>query len=117
MLDQNQFNHFVEDYNADYIFLLKRAATGNYNCLLTSARILKDLHDMIMKLHEVTQLSFEIIPFPFTVRGNQQYFEKMGFAGDEIDNIMNFHVFVKDQFGKEFEEYMEMSRPVLCASY
>jgi hypothetical protein len=62
MLEQKEFNRFVTDYNADYLYLLRRAATGNYNCLITSSRILKDFHDMIMLIHSSLDVNFDILP-------------------------------------------------------
>lgn len=36
MLQQNEFDRFVENYNADYLYLLARASLGRYNCLISS---------------------------------------------------------------------------------
>ena len=114
MLSQGEFNGFVEDYNSDYIYLLDRAGTGNYNCLITSSRILKDLYDMIITLQKKTKLDFEIVPHPFTLRGSEELFTQLGFETKQIDNIQGFLAFVRDVYGKEFEECMEEERPFLC---
>jgi len=114
MLEQKEFNRFVTDYNADYLYLLKRAATGNYNCLITSSRILKDFHDVIMALHNSLEVNFDIVPYPFTVRGSSEYFSQLGFNDVEVMNILGFVVFVRSAFGKEFEECMEEERPLYC---
>jgi hypothetical protein len=114
MLEQKEFNRFVEDYNADYLYLLRRAATGNYNCLITSARILKDLHEVIMVIHTSSHLNFDITPFPYTLRGSAEYFSHLGFDDEQVQNILDFTAFVKSTYGKEFEECMEEARPLYC---
>ena len=116
MLEQKDFNRFVDDYNADYLYLLRRAATGNYNCLITSSRILKDLHDVIMTLHEVTHLEFTVPPYPFTLRGGAEYFRALGFNDEQVVNILGFTSFVKASYNKEFEECMEEPRPQQCGT-
>ena len=104
----------MKDYNADYLYLLSRAATGNYNCLVTSSRILKDFHDMIMTVHSVSELDFEIPIYPFTFRGSTEYFNHLGFDDEQTMNILGFIVFVQTTYGQEFEECMEETRPLLC---
>ena len=64
MLSQKDFNQFVRNYNEDYIYLLTRASQGNYDCLVSSFRVLKDLHDVIFKLHDATLLEFHEPPYP-----------------------------------------------------
>lgn len=114
MLLQEEFNRFVENYNADYIYFLNRASSGNYNCLITSSRILKDLHDMVISLQQVTELDFQIIPYPFTLREGDEYYTQLGFNKEQITKIHGFLTFVKDFYGREFEECMEESHPLLC---
>jgi len=116
MLTQKKFNEFVENYNADYLYLLRRASTGNYNCLITSSRILQDLYDMVTTLQRVTELEFEVVPYPFTLRGNQEYFEQLGFTPEQAANIDGFLRFVREIFGKEFEECMQEARPLTCSA-
>ena len=41
MISQEDFDQFVVSYNTDYLFLLTRAASGSYDCLITSFRVLK----------------------------------------------------------------------------
>lgn len=106
MLEQKEFNRFVTDYNADYLYLLRRAATGNYHCLITSSRILKDFYDVIMALHNSLEVNFDVVPHPFTLRGSSEYFRHLGFNDEEVKHILGFIVFVKSTYGTEFEECM-----------
>ena len=112
---QNNFNGFVESYNDDFMFFLKRAASGYYNCLVTSGRILKDLHEMVIFMQSATGLQFETVPLPFTFRHGREYYSLLGFDDDEIDNIHGFFDYVKKTFDKDFEECMKEDTEFLCA--
>jgi hypothetical protein len=114
MLTQKEFNKFVENYNADYLYLLTRASSGFYECLITSARVLKDLYTMICKIHEVTSLEFEIVPYPLTFRASDETLAQFGFSRDQIENIRGFLQFVKRTQGKEVEECLEEDMPARC---
>ena len=48
MLRQNEFDQFVGDYNADYLYLLTRASRGGYNCSISSFAVLKDLYNVVL---------------------------------------------------------------------
>lgn len=114
-LSQADFNTFVESYNADYIYLLTRASHGNYDCLISSFRVLKDLYDVLMKLQDTTLLEFEVIPYPLTFRTNVQLLAAFSFDEEQIDNIQKFLGYVKQTQGKEFEECIEVALPIKCA--
>ena len=115
MLTQGDFNTFVESYNADYIYLLTRASHGNYDCLISSFRVLKDLYDVLLKLHDTTFLKFEVIPYPLSFRTNQQLLAGFNFDEEQIDNIHKFLGYVKQTQGREFEECIEVALPIKCA--
>jgi hypothetical protein len=115
MLSQEDFNNFVGSYNADYIFLLTRASHGNYDCLISSFRVLKDLYDVLMKLHDTTLLEFVVIPYPLSFRSNAQLLTGFNFNEEQIDNIQKFLGYVKQTQGREFEECIEEALPSKCA--
>ena len=115
MLTQGDFNTFVESYNADYLYLLTRASQGTYDCLISSFRVLKDLYDVLMKLHDTTLLEFEVIPYPLSFRTNEQLLAGFNFDGEQIENIQKFLGFVKRTQGREFEECLEDALPSKCA--
>ena len=112
---QKNFNRFVESYNNDFIFFLRRAASGHYNCLVTSGRILKDLHDFVVFMQSATGMQFEIVPHPFTFRHGREYYRLLGFDDEEINNIHGFFDYVNKTFGKEFEQCMQEDTKFLCA--
>lgn len=107
MISQEDFDNFVVSYNNDYLYLLTRASRGSYDCLITSFTVLKDLHDVIMKLHEVSDLQFNVVAHPLTFRGSDAFLNGLGFNGEEIESIYGFLSHVKRTQGKEFEECIE----------
>lgn len=115
MLSQKDFDKFVDSYNADYFHLLRRASTGSYDCLITSFTVLKDLYDVIIKLHDSTQLEFHVVAYPLTFRGSDAFLHSLGFAGEEIERIYGFLEHVKLTQGKEFEECIKGGVPYKCA--
>jgi hypothetical protein len=114
MLQQNEFDQFVENYNADYLYLLTRAGRGEYNCLISSFTVLKDLHDVIMKLHDTLKLEFRVVPYPLTFRGSDDLLNALGFKAEQIENIYEFLSFVGRTMGKEFEQVLEEGVPMKC---
>jgi CheY-like chemotaxis protein len=115
MFSQQDFDRFVERYNADFHFLLMRASTGHYECLLTSFLVLKDLSTAISKLHEVGRFEFRIIPYPISLRANEAFLMDLGFSESEVDWIDGFLKFVKETQGREFEEILDEGALIQCA--
>lgn len=107
MISQEDFDKFVASYNNDYQYLLTRASSGSYDCLITSFTVLKDLYDVIMKLHEVSDLKFNVVAHPLTFRGSDAYLRGLGFDDEEIQRIYGFLSHVKQTQGREFEECIE----------
>jgi DNA-binding response OmpR family regulator len=114
MFSQQDFDRFVERYNADYHFLLLRAGMGQYDCLLTSFLVLKDLYTAINNLHEVGSFEFRIIPYPISLRASEALLADLGFDETAVERIDNFLKFVKESQGKEFEEIMDEGVLTLC---
>jgi len=114
MLQQNEFDQFVENYNADYLYLLNRASRGEYNCLISSFTVLKDLYDVVLKLHDTLKLDFRIVPYPLTFRGNDDLLKSFGFGDEQITSIYGFLSFVRQTLGKEFEQVLEEGVPMKC---
>ena len=115
MISQEDFDKFVDSYNADFLYLLTRAASGSYDCLITSFRVLKDLYDVIFKLHETTHLNFEVVPYPLTFRASDPFLESLGFDAPQIVKIYGFLEHVKRTQGKEFEECIDNAEAIRCA--
>jgi hypothetical protein len=116
MITQKDFDKFVESYNTDYYHLLSRASTGNYNCLITSFTVLKDLYDMINKLHDVTHLEFRIIPFPLSFRANDDFLRGLGFDERQIGAIYGFLDHVRETQGKDFEDCLDGKVSFRCVA-
>ncbi|HEY0003552.1 MAG TPA: hypothetical protein VGB17_01985 [Pyrinomonadaceae bacterium] len=116
MLSQDDFDKFVESYNSDYLYLLTRASTGSYDCLITSFRVLRDLHDMILKLHETTHLQFRVVAYPLTFRGSDAFLDSLGFSAGQIQLIYGLLKHVKQTQGKEFEECLQDDIPFRCVT-
>jgi hypothetical protein len=114
MLKQEEFDKFVDNYNADYLYLLTRASRGDYQCLISSFTVLKDLHDVIMKLHDTLELDFRIVPYPLTFRGSDDLLSGLGYDAEQIEKIYEFLRFVKQSQGKEFEQVIEEGVPMKC---
>jgi hypothetical protein len=115
MLQQDEFDRFVESYNGDYFNLLTRASRGDYTCLISSFTVLKDLHDVIFKLHDTLELDFRVVPYPLTFRGSDELLASLGFDADEVVNIYEFLEFVQQTQGKAFEQVIQEGVPVKCA--
>ncbi|MGB9179894.1 MAG: hypothetical protein WCB68_11670 [Pyrinomonadaceae bacterium] len=116
MISQEEFDKFVQSYNTDYLYLLTRASTGSYDCLITSFRVLKDLYDVIMRLHETTHLKFQVVAYPLTFRASDAFLQSLGFDEPEIQLIYGFLKHVKETQGKEFEQCIEEGVPFRCAA-
>jgi CheY-like chemotaxis protein len=113
---QQEFDDLVRRYNADFRFLLMRASTGQYECLLTSFLVLKDLYGAIMKLQEASRLEFRVIPYPLSVRANDDLLAELGFTKTDIENINGFLRSTRETQGREFESLLEEGLPILCGS-
>jgi hypothetical protein len=108
MITQEDFDRFVESFNTDYLYLLTRASTGSYDCLITSFTVLKDLYDVINTLHDTTHLRYDIVAHPLTFRGSDAFLK--------IEKIYGFLEHVKYTQGKEFEQCIQDGVPFKCAS-
>ena len=114
MLTQEQFDTFVENYNDDYAFLLKRASQQYYECLIATFMVLRDLHNVIMALQKAENFQFRIQPYPLSFRGNDALLKQLGFDGDEINSIYGFLEYVKLQQGMELEDCLQTGRHIEC---
>ena len=114
MLQQDEFDRFIENYNADYLYLLTRASRGEYNCLISSFIVLKDLYEVILKLHDTLQLDFRIVPYPLSFRASDELLNSFGFDSEHIRNIYGFLKFVEQSLGKEFEQVIDEGAPIKC---
>ena len=111
---QEDFNLFIERYNVDYHFLLMRASTGQYNCLLTSFLVLQDLYTAIVTLHEIGRFDLQIVPSPISLRSNEALLDQLGFSDFEKERVDNFLKFVKETQGKEFEQILNEGTMIQC---
>ena len=116
MLSQEDFNKFVSIYNTDYEYLLARASTGSYDCLITSFTVFKDLFDVINKLHDTTALEFRVVPYPLSFRGSDPFLAGLGFDGEQIKTIYGFLGHVRRTQGSEFGECVAQGVPFKCAA-
>ncbi|MDQ3011631.1 MAG: response regulator [Acidobacteriota bacterium] len=114
MFAQQDFDRFVERYNADFYFLLMRASTGQHDCLLTSFFVLKDLYAAINKLHEVGRFQLSVIPYPVSLRANEALLMDLGFDEQGIERIDSFLKFIKETQGRELEEIIEEGILIPC---
>ncbi|MEO6727118.1 MAG: response regulator [Blastocatellia bacterium] len=114
MFAQQDFDRFVERYNADFYFLLMRASTGQHDCLLTSFFVLKDLYTAISKLHEVGRFQFRILPYPISLRTSEALLKDMGFDEPGIDRIDSFLKFIKETQGRELEDIINDGVLIPC---
>lgn len=115
MITQEDFDKFVRSYNTDYLYLLTRAGTGSYDCLITSFSVLKDLYDVIVKLHDTTHLEFRLVPYPLTFRGSDPFLAGLGFGEEQIKSIYGFLEHVRQTQQKEFEQCLADGIPNKCA--
>jgi len=115
MISQEDFDKFVRSYNTDYLYLLTRAGSGSYDCLITSFSVLKDLYEVINKLHDSTHLEFRLVPYPLTFRGSDPFLAGLGFDEAQIKNIYGFLEHVRQTQGKEFEQCLADGIPFKCA--
>jgi hypothetical protein len=100
----SSFTKLVNEYNEDYVALLQRASKGNYQRLLFSFRVLKDLYDVIQLLFDKRTWGPQVLPYPFWFRANQSRLRTLGFNSEQIKNIFGFLDYVQMTQGKTFEE-------------
>lgn len=115
MISQDDFDKFVHSYNTDYYYLLTRAAGGSYDCLISSFRVLKDLYEVVIKLHDATHLDFKVVPYPLTFRASDAFLAGLGFNAPQIKSIYGFLDHVKQTQGQEFEQCIATTEPLKCA--
>ena len=115
MLKQEEFDTFVENYNADHLYLLTRASRGDYDCLISSFTVLKDLYEVILKLQDTLGLEFRVVPHPLSFRASDDLLKGLGFGADEIAKIYEFLRFVRQTQGKDFEQVIKDGVPITCA--
>lgn len=111
---QEGFNNFVKKYNHEFLFFLQRAASGYYDSLVASARLLKDFHEMVVFIQSATPLQFEVVPLPFTFRHGSEYYRLLGFNDEEIAKIHSFFAYCKETFNKDFEECMSEDKKLFA---
>jgi hypothetical protein len=104
MLSQEDFDRFTESYNEDFCFLLTRASTGHYECLLSSFLVLKDLREVIEKLHSLGSLNYKVDLHPLFFRANDGLLASLGFDPEQMSAIYGFLDYVKRVQGVEFEQ-------------
>ena len=109
---QKEFNQMIETYNDDFLFFLRCVASGYYSRLIDSGTALKNLHDLIVFMQSATELRFEVIPLPFTLRYSNEYYRMLGFNDGEIENIHGFFDYVKNSRNKEFEVWLNKIPPL-----
>lgn len=114
MFSQEAFDRIIKDYNDDYFYLLIRASQKSYECLISSFRMLKGLHDIIVQFQASEKYSSRLIPYPLSFRANEDLLHRLGFDDEGIKNIYGFLEFVKRTQGKDFEECLEGSIYSLC---
>ncbi|MFL6230882.1 MAG: hypothetical protein ACJ741_19070 [Pyrinomonadaceae bacterium] len=115
MITQEDFDKFVRSYNTDYLYLLTRAGSGSYDCLITSFTVLKDLYDVINKLHDTTHLEFRVVPYPLTFRASDAFLAGLGFRDEQVRLIYGFLEHVRQTQGREFEQCLLDGIPFKCA--
>jgi DNA-binding response OmpR family regulator len=114
LFSQPDFDRFVERYNANYHFLLLRISSGQFDCLVTSFLVLKDLYTAIIKLHEVGRFELHIVPYPISLRASEAFLAELGFNQSEIELVDSFLKHVKEKEGKEFEEILDEGVMIYC---
>ncbi|HZS44127.1 MAG TPA: hypothetical protein VFC63_03430 [Blastocatellia bacterium] len=102
--EQISFDDTVERYNKDYLAVLETAASGDYNNLIFSCLILRDLYEAIVKLADLHNVEFNTVPCPFTFRPPDNLLIQYGFDEQQIRNIREFSSFVRRTEGKELED-------------
>ena len=101
---QEEFDHLVSAFNSDYVALLQRAANGDYDRLVEAFVDIKDLHDVIVTIHDVEDLIFAVPLHPILGRANPDLLERLGFEADQITAIQAFLEFFKQSVGRELDE-------------
>lgn len=117
MFTQDDFEQLIKNYNEDFFYLLVRASQRSYECLISSFMMLKDLYHAIIKFQDSGYFMIRVLPYPLSIRANDDLLRSMGFDEEEIRNIYGFLEFVKQTQGKEFEECLEESVYNLCKRY
>ena len=88
MISQVDFDKFVKDYNEDYILLLRRASNRHYDCLISAFMVLRDLYNVIQVIFDTGHYHYEVLPYPFSFRGDEVLLKQLGF--DDARNPEHF---------------------------
>lgn len=114
MISQIEFDKFVQDYNDDYILLLKRASIRHYDCLISAFMVLKDLYKVIQVMFDTGHYTYKVLPYPFSFRADDVLLRQLGFDEQEIQNIFGFLDHVKTTQGMDFEDCLEAGSASMC---
>ena len=98
------FKKLINDYNEDYLALLERASKGDYQRLLFSFILLKDVYDAIQLILDQGTEGPAVLPYPFWFRGNKTFLGRLGFNSEQIQNIFGFLDYVQGTQGRTFED-------------
>jgi hypothetical protein len=115
MTSQSDFSSFVKDYNEDYLLLMTRASRRHYDCLITSFMILRDLYNVIQVMYDSGLYSYQVLPYPFSVRADAVLLKQLGFDDEQIKNIYGFLDYVQETQGMEFEACLDAGVATMCA--
>lgn len=110
-MTQNEFDKLISNYNEDFYRLLAKAGRKNYEGLISSFKRLRNLYYAIIESQASNQYLFRILPYPLSLRANDDLLKTLEFNPEEIRNIYGFLEFVKQTQGKEFEQCLEESEP------
>src|SRR4030095_6095911 len=114
-ISQVEFDKFVKDYNDDYVLLLKRASLRHYDCLISAFMVLKDLYRGSQVMFDTGHYTYQVMPYPFSVRADEILLGQLGFDEQEIQNIFGFLDHVRTTQGMEFEACLEAGTVAMCA--
>jgi len=114
---QKMFETVLRTYNEDYYALLKRAGAGDYNCLTTSFRILKDVYDLIEMMKSIFQVQPIEEYYSLNFDQDLSLLDNFLLTKDEIINIKGFLRYVRAAYDLEFHQVLLRPMPARCPTY
>ena len=103
---QRELERLVELFNEDYLGLLEKAASNDFDHLIDGFLSLRDLHEAIAHMIDRSPVPCGVALYPFSIEGDPALLRGWGFNDVQVANIRAFLERFKSARGAAFEDVM-----------
>ena len=103
---KSEMERLVELFNEDYLGLLGKAASGDYEHLVDGFLSLRDLNEAIAHMLDLAPVPCGVALYPFSIEGDPALLRGWGFNDTQIAKIRAFLERFKSARGAAFEDVM-----------